>query len=58
MTLYEYTCGKCGMFACPILRKDQKTEGCNYGPDILNQIKKSKKRGSRDFADVREELGI
>jgi hypothetical protein len=54
----EYICGKCKMFACPILMKYPKTTGCDYGPDILNQIKESKGRGSSDFGKVCKELGI
>jgi hypothetical protein len=55
---FEYQCGKCKMFACPIFQKYPKTNGCNYGPDILDQIKKSKKSKSRDFDEIRKELGI
>jgi hypothetical protein len=55
---YEYECGKCNMFACPIFIKRPKTTGCNYGPDVLNQIKKSKKGNNRDFEEVCKELGI
>ncbi len=46
------------MFACPIVMKYPKTTGCDYGPDVLNQIKKSKKSKSKDFEAVCRELGI
>jgi hypothetical protein len=55
---YKYECGKCNMFACPVFMKDPKTIGCDYGPDVLNQIKKSKRGNSRDFEEVCKELGI
>ena len=55
---FEYKCGECNMFACPIFMQYPKTIGCNSGPDILNQIKKAKKSKSRDFEDVCKELGI
>lgn len=38
--------------------KNPKVQGCNYGPDILNQIKKAKKAKSRDFENICKELGI
>lgn len=54
----RYQCRSCTMFACPIVMKYPKTTGCDYGPDVLNQIKKSKKSKSKDFEAVCRELGI
>lgn len=54
----EYLCDFCKMFACPIKMKYPKITGCDYGSDIMNQIKKSKKAKSKDFETVCRELGI
>jgi hypothetical protein len=54
----KYTCDTCKMFACPIMMKYPKTNGCDYGPDVLDQIKKATKAKSRDFELVCKELGI
>ena len=55
---YEYTCGKCDMFACPVFMKYPKTVGFDQGPDIMRQIKTSRKAKSRDFEELCKELGI
>lgn len=54
----KYVCKNCKMFRCPIIMRYPKTKGCEYGPDILTQIKVSKKSKSRDFEEVVKELGI
>ena len=54
----KYSCETCKMLACPIVMKYPETEGCDYGKDIMEQIKKGKKSKSRDFEDVCKELGI
>lgn len=53
-----YICYNCDMFGCPIFMKDPKVTGCKYGPDIMRQIKASKKSKSRDFEEICKELGI
>jgi len=35
-----------------------KTVGCNQGPDIMRQIKVSRRAKGRPFEDVAKELGI
>ena len=49
------------MFACPIVMKSRTPVwGCNYGEEIMNQIKEGMKRKgrSRPFEDVAKELGL
>lgn len=58
---WEYLCENCHMFACPIVMKSRTPVwGCNYGEEIMNQIKEGmKRRGrSRPFEDVAKELGL
>lgn len=43
----KYPCNTCKMFACPVKMKYPTTTGCDYGKNIMEQIKKSKKAKSR-----------
>ncbi len=56
----QHLCINCHVFACPIVMKSKiPVFGCNYGEDIMNQIKagmKSKK--SRNFEEIAKELGV